>query len=236
VASVVVRIASPGGSGLASDLIWRAVGRLRARKPVVVSLGDVAASGGYYIAAAGAPVFAQPGTITGSIGVIAGKANLFALYQKVGITKELVSRGQHAALYSDYFPLGPAERERLETEARGFYDDFLDKVAAGRRLARDAVAQVAEGRVWTGRQALAHGLVDQMGGLDEAIAEAKALAGIPRTDPVPVMRLPRPPRLWRLPLHLLSGGSRLEAPWRPWLSVLRRDRIWALLPFHLRFF
>ena len=234
VAAVVLRISSPGGSGLASDLIWRAVGRLRSRKPVVVSMGDVAASGGYYIAAAGAPVLAEGGTLTGSIGVIAGKANLRALYGKLGITKETVSRGQHAAIFSDYLPLGDEERRRLEVEARGFYDDFLGKVADGRRLSAAAVAEVAEGRVWTGRQALERRLVDRLGGLEDAIGEAKVLAGIPRDQPVVVERLPRQPRLWRFTMNLLPGEIAPHAA--AWLSFTWRERLWAVLPFDIRFF
>ena len=235
IAAIVLRIASPGGSGLASDIIWHQVGLARAKKPVVVSLGDVAASGGYYIAAAGAPVIAEPGTITGSIGVVAGKATLQGLYGKLGITKEIVSRGAHGGLYSDYVPLGPAERDRLATQARSFYADFVAKVASGRGLPPDAVAAVAEGRVWTGRQALERGLIDQLGGLEEAANEAKVLAGIPRDAVVTVERLPKPRRLWRLPFSLLPSEASLD-PLAPWLSLPWRERVWAVLPFHLRFF
>jgi protease IV len=236
VAAVVLRINSPGGSGLASDLIWRAVKLLRASKPVVISLGDVAASGGYYIAAAGAPVLAEAGTITGSIGVIAGKATLQGLYAQLGISKDIVSRGENASIHSDYLPLGQGGRARLESEARAFYDNFLAKVAEGRQLAIEKVATVAEGRVWTGQQALAHGLVDQIGGLLDALAEAKVLAGIGRDTPVALERLPRPRRAWGLSLlQHLPLSERLEAL-SPWLAVARSERVWALMPFELRFF
>lgn len=236
VAAVVLRIDSPGGSGLASDLIWRAVKRLRAKKPVVISFGDVAASGGYYIAMAGAPVLAERGTITGSIGVLAGKATLQGLYAQVGISKEIVSRGAHASIHSDYLPLGTSERARLEAEAHAFYDDFLAKVAEGRRLTLETVAAVAEGRVWTGSQALERRLIDQIGGIEDAIGEAKILAGLRREDPVPLVRLPRPRRSLGLALlRRLPLGSSLELV-SPWLGVTLRERVWALIPFDLRFF
>jgi protease IV len=235
VRAVVLRIASPGGSGLASDLMWHEVVRTRQRKPVVVSFGDVAASGGYYVGVAGRPVIAEGGTITGSIGVIAGKALLRGLYEHLGVTKELITRGRHAALYSDYVPLGDEERERLQTEAEFFYADFLDKVADGRQLSREAVAAVAEGRVWSGRQALQHGLIDQLGGLEQAMDEAKLLAGIPPGELVLIERYPKPKRLWKLSLNLSPLHARLVGA-APWLRFVAGERIWAVLPFDFRFF
>ena len=121
VRAVLVRVSSPGGSGSASDLMWREMVRTRATKPVIASFGDVAASGGYYIALGADTIFAEPGTITGSIGVLAGKASLRSLYERVGVTKELVTRGKHATLFSDYAPLGNEERARFEAEAASFY-------------------------------------------------------------------------------------------------------------------
>lgn len=235
IGAVVIRVASPGGSGLASDLMWHEVMRTRQRKPVVVSFGDVAASGGYYVGVAGKPVIAEGGTITGSIGVIAGKALLRGLYQQVGVTKELVTRGRHAALYSDYVPLGDEERERLQTEAEFFYSDFLDKVASGRQLSKAAVAAVAEGRVWSGRQALQHGLIDQLGGIERAIDEAKSLAGLTPSELVLVERYPKPKRLWKLSFNLSPMHGRLAAV-APWLRFVAGERVWAVLPFHFRFF
>lgn len=236
---VLVRVASPGGSGLASDLIWRELVRTRERKPVVISLGDVAASGGYYVAVAGAPVIAEPGTITGSIGVVAGKANLRGLYDRLGITKETIQRGRHAGLYSDYVPLGEEERARIRTEAEHFYDDFLAKVAAARKLTREAVHAAAEGRVWTGRQAWARGLVDELGGFEEALAAIKNLTGIPVDAPVALHRFPRPRRLFRFSLNMRrhDQGRLGDVFWvfpHP-LPFLLRDRVWAILPFDLRF-
>lgn len=239
VGAVVVRIASPGGSGVASDLIWRELVRTREKKPLVVSCGDVAASGGYYVAVGGEPVFAEPGTITGSIGVIAGKANLRGLYDRLGITKELVSRGKHAALYSDYAPLGEEERARIQTEAAHFYESFVEKVAAARHLSPDAVAAAAEGRVWTGRQAWTRGLVDQLGGLDEALEAAKTLMGVPAGAAVAVERFPRARRWWRLSLDLNWPPASRVAQWANLFSsvqFLSRERVWALWPFSVRFF
>lgn len=235
IGAVVIRVASPGGSGLASDLMWREVVRTRQRKPVVVSFGDVAASGGYYVGVAGKPMIAEGGTITGSIGVIAGKALLRGLYDHVGVTKELVTRGRHAALYSDYIPLGVEERERLQVEAESFYDEFIEKVASGRQLSKEAVAAVAQGRVWTGRQALQHGLVDQIGGFERAVDEAKALAGLSPGELVTLERYPKPKRLWKLSFNVSPVHGRLAAA-TPWLGFMTRERVWAILPFHFRFF
>jgi len=235
VGAIVIRVASPGGSGLASDLLWREIARTRECKPVVVSFGDVAASGGYYVGVAGSAVIADAGTITGSIGVLAGKAILRGLYDRLGVTKELITRGKHAALYSDYVPLGDEERRLLYREAEVFYDTFLDKVAAGRHLSREEVAAVAEGRVWTGRQALAHGLVDQLGGLEHALDEAKVLAGMPRTAIVAIARFPKARRWWKLSFNLAAPRAEIAAAW-PWLRGLNSERVWALLPFRFRFF
>ena len=235
IGAVVIRVASPGGSGLASDLMWHEVTLTRQRKPVVVSFGDVAASGGYYVGVAGKPVIAEAGTITGSIGVIAGKALLRGLYDHLGVTKEVVTRGRHAALYSDYIPLGAEERERLQAEAEFFYADFIDKVAAGRELSKEAVASVAEGRVWTGRQALQRGLVDQLGGIERAIDEAKTLAGLAPGEVATLERYPKPKRFWKLSFNVSPVHGRLAAV-APWLSFVARERVWAVLPFHFRFF
>ena len=233
--AVVLRVSSPGGSGLASDLIWHEVTRTRQQKPVVVSFGDVAASGGYYVGVAGKPVVAEGASITGSIGVLAGKAVLRGLYDQLGVTKQVVTRGRHAALYSDYVPLGDEERRRLQAEAEFFYTDFLDKVASGRELSRAAVAAVAEGRVWTGRQAHARGLVDQLGGIELALDEAKTLAGLGPRTPVAVERFPKAKRRWKVSFNLHPPQARVTAL-LPWVRFVLREHVWAILPFHYRFF
>jgi len=239
IGAVVVRVASPGGSVLGSDLIWRDMLRTRETKPVVVSFGDVAASGGYYIALAGTSVLAEAGTITGSIGVIAGKATLRGVYDRLGVRKELVSRGRHATMNSDYVPLDEEAHERIRTQAEAFYRDFLAKVSTARGLSDDASAAAAEGRVWTGRQALERGLVDELGGLEEAFASAKRAMGVASDEPVNIERFPKPRRLWKLSvdLNLPNQGALLELiNVLPSLRFLLRERVWAVLPFSLRFF
>jgi protease IV len=230
VAAVVMRVASPGGSGVASDLMWRELLRTRECKPLIISMGDVAASGGYYLALAGNRVFAEEGTITGSIGVIAGKAVLHDLYTTLGVGKEILTRGQRAALFSDYVAFAPSERERLDFEVQAFYQDFVEKVARCRSLSAEAVESSAQGRIWSGRQAWTRGLVDDMGGLEEALAEAKRRAGLPAERPVVIERVPKPSSFWRLS-SLARLVPRMNAtPW--WWT---RERVWAILPFSLRF-
>lgn len=192
VSAVVLRVNSPGGSGLASDNIWRQVALTReAGKPVVVSMGDYAASGGYYIAAGADHIVAEPGTLTGSIGVFGGKMNLRGLYEKVGVSLHTWQRGELANLLSSTSGFNEAERAQFRGFLQGFYDIFLARVAAGRDLSTEAVHAVAQGRVWTGEQALAHGLVDELGGLETAVAKAKELGGIGPDDKVTVERFPR---------------------------------------------
>ena len=199
IAGVLIRVSSPGGSGLASDLVWHEILQTKEEKPVIISLGDVAASGGYYIALAGTTVFAEEGTVTGSIGVIAGKAVLQGLYAQLGLDKEILTRGKRAALFSDYLAFGPAEQERMKSEIQSFYRDFVKKVAQCRSLSYEAVDACAQGRVWSGRQAAARGLVDRIGGLEEALAELKYRVGLPDYWPVGVERFPKPASLLRFP-------------------------------------
>ncbi|MBI3783318.1 MAG: signal peptide peptidase SppA [Deltaproteobacteria bacterium] len=235
VAAVVLRVASPGGSGLASDLLWRELRRIRERKPVVVSFGDVAASGGYYVGVTGSPLLAEGGTITGSIGVVAGKAVLRRLYDRLGVSKEMVTQGRHPGLQSDYLSLSDDERRLLQDHAEHFYQDFVSKVAAGRALPKASVEAVAQGRVWTGRQALRAGLIDQIGGLQRAIDEAKNLLGVAAETPVVLETFPKPRPIWHLPRGFgfpFGHTSVLQ----PWLQFVTSERIWALLPIRFKFF
>ena len=176
VKAVILRVNSPGGDAFASDLMWREVNLLSKEKPLVVSMSDVAASGGYYIAMANAPVLAYPGTTTGSIGVFFGKMNLRGLYDKLGITKEIVTRGRFAAIDTDYRSLTPEEREKLREQIEGFYHTFVAKVAESRKREWDEIDDVAQGRVWMGSQAYEQGLVDELGGFDRAIELAQEAA------------------------------------------------------------
>ena len=234
ISAVVLRIDSPGGSGLASDLIWREVVRTAEKKPVLASFGDVAASGGYYIGVAANPIFAEKGTLTGSIGVLAGKAVLRELYDKLGITKEQVTRGKHAALNSDYIPLDSSTKERLGTHAQHFYDLFIDRVAQGRSLSPEKVEEIAQGRVWTGHQGLQNGLVDREGGLEAAIAEAKATIGVSPNDLVAVEEYPQPQAWWRVALKGFSSRTQLFSPIGKQSKLIRRQNIWAIMPFQIR--
>ena len=190
VRAVVLRIDSPGGSALASDLIWREVMLTQREKPVVVSMGDVAASGGYYIAMAAGTIVAHPSTLTGSIGVFGGKLNMKGFYNKVGLTKEIIAHGQNATLYSDYGDFTPTERERVEKMMKTVYTNFVSKAAEGRDKSFDEIDEIAQGRVWTGKQAKALGLVDELGGLETALAIAKAQAGFADDDAVNLIVLP----------------------------------------------
>ncbi len=191
VRAVVLRIDSPGGSALASDLIWREVLLTQREKPVVVSMGDVAASGGYYIAMAAGTIVAHPSTLTGSIGVFGGKLNMRGFYNKIGLTKEIIAHGQNATLYSDYGGFTPTERERVEKMMKTVYKDFVSKAAEGRNKSFDEIDEIAQGRVWTGKQAKALGLVDELGGLETALSIAKAQAGFADDEEVNLIVLPK---------------------------------------------
>src|SRR5450755_1093942 len=187
---VVVRIDSPGGEVTASDEIWRQMNLLSKKKPVVISMSDAAASGGYFMAMTGDPIVAYPATLTGSIGVVFGKPNLHGLYDKRGITKEAIQRGKNAGIDSDYTPLSPEERAKLKEGIDESYRDFVTKVADARHRKFDQIEPLAEGRVWLGSQARTRGLIDEIGGLDKAIEMVKQKANIPAGERVSLMIYP----------------------------------------------
>jgi protease-4 len=187
---VVVRIDSPGGDAVASDEIWREMNLLSKKKPVVISMSDTAASGGYYMAMTGDPVVAYPGTLTGSIGVVFGKPNLHGLYDKLGITKDMIARGRFAAIDSDYSDLSPAELAKLKEGIDANYHDFVAKVAQARRRPFDQIEPLAQGRVWLGDQAKERGLVDELGGIDRALELVKQKARIPASENVAIVMYP----------------------------------------------
>lgn len=191
VRAIVFRVDSPGGSALASDLIWNAMRAARGTKPVIVSMSDVAASGGYYVAAGANRILAQPGTLTGSIGVVVSKPNIAGLLGRLGINTETMQRGELAGLNSLTSSLSEAERQRLVSAMEHIYAVFVDRVAEGRSMSADQVAEIARGRVWTGEQARAVGLVDQLGGLLAAIEEAKLAAKIKPAEKVELVFYPR---------------------------------------------
>ena len=180
--AVVLRVNSPGGELSASDKIYRELESLKGKKPLVVSMAGVAASGGYYISAPGDEILASPGTITGSIGVVTGKADLSGFYEKIGVSKETIKRGKRADIRSMSRPATEDEIELVEKQVWQYYDDFVSKVSTWRKLDYDSVDAVGRGRVWTGRQALDRGLVDSYGGIWKAIEVARQKAGISAED------------------------------------------------------
>jgi protease-4 len=237
--AIVVRVDSPGGSGTASDVIWRELRLARAEKPVIASMSDVAASGGYYIAMASDLVVAQPTTITGSIGVFAGKFSLRGLYEKIGLTEELVTRGENAALFSLSRPWNEAERKKVRRFAEVFYEEFLKKAAECRKHTEDEIHAVAQGRVWTGRDAVAGGLVDELGGLSHALDLAKQRARIDEDEELEIVVLPTQKTLWETLFD--DEDTLLESHLPPHVRALLRwarstsgGFLSARLPFELR--
>lgn len=219
--AVVLRISSPGGSAVASDIIWHATKALGKEKPLIVSMGDVAASGGYYTAVAGSTIFADPGTITGSIGVVGGKLVTSGLWDWAGISFHEISRGQHADLYNTNRPFTEEQREIVRGNMRDVYEAFKERVREGRedRL-EDELDDLAGGRVFTGRQARANGLVDQLGGLQAAIKHAASEAAISNYE---IVQLPEPKNFFELFVKSLAGetedepGDTVQIATRGWL-------------------
>jgi len=203
--AIVIRVDSPGGSGLASDIIWHAVDAANQKKPVVISMSDVAASGGYYISASAAKIVAQPSTITGSIGVVAGKPVMRGLYDWLGVSNEYVMRGKTAGMFRETEKFSDEERVKFEEWIKTtYYQDFVPKVAKGRKKDAQYIDSVGQGRVWTGAQAKERGLVDEYGGLDRAIEVAKELAKIPADKGVERVILPYPRTFLQ---ELMSSGG-----------------------------
>jgi protease-4 len=191
VKAIVFRVDSPGGEGIASDVIWREISLAKAKKPFIVSMSDVAGSGGYWISCAADTIVSMPGTYTGSIGVITGKLSLEGLYQKIGFDIETVKRGKHAGFYSTVRGFTDEEREVIRRQIDEFYSDFVQKVADERGMSYQEVHAVAQGRVWTGSQARERGLVDLLGGLDVALAIAKEKAGLAQDGEVLIVTYPK---------------------------------------------
>ena len=243
----MLRVDSPGGSSIASDVIWRALMLAREKKPLVVSMSDLAASGGYYVAMPGHAIVAQPGTLTGSIGIFSGKMVTGGTFKKLGANVEGLSEGRFADMNSPARPFSPEERAKVEEQMQAFYDQFIEKVSQARKSTPEKIDAVAQGRVWTGRQAKAIGLVDELGGLTRAIAIAKERAKIPASQEVNLVVYP-PKRSFfealshplgntedaeaSAALRLVSPADRrvlaqLLAPFR----LLRRNEPLALMPY-----
>ncbi len=210
VKAIVLRVDSPGGSALASDLIWREVANCD--KPLVVSMGDVAASGGYYISMAADKIFAEPGTLTGSIGVVGGKMALRGLLDKVGINVQTISRGKNASSFSAIDPFSTSEREAWIRMMKDTYHQFTSKAAEGRKMDADKIEKLAQGRIFTGRMAVENGLVDKLGTLNDAVAEAKTLAGLKADDKIDLQILPKPKNFFEQLFDGPSADSEVRSP------------------------
>ncbi len=251
--AIVIRVDSPGGSSYASDVIWRAIELARQKKPVVISMGDVAASGGYYIACNANKIVAQPSTYTGSIGIFAGKPVVKEFYNWLGITNEYVLRGKNAGIFRETEKFTPEERDKFFGIIKStYYDEFVPKVAKGRGRDPEYIDSIGQGRVWTGAQAKEKGLVDEFGGLDKAVEIAKQLAGIPADKGVRRVILPYPRGFFE---SLFGGGDSEEAiklreqraafkalpedlrrtlQYATMLDRMKRGEAMAMMPFDLR--
>jgi protease-4 len=241
ISAVVIRVDSPGGTGLASDAIWRKMSLLAEKKPVVVSFGDVAASGGYYISTPASVIFAEATTVTGSIGVLGGKFVARELIGRLAVHRQSIRRGEHSEINSLFAPFSASEAERLQNQLTEFYwQDFVKKVAAGRKMDEEAVDRAGRGRVWSGSRATGQGLVDRIGGLDDALLEARRLAKIPEGKKVRLLHYVRRRRLREMLLPDFSPRFEAAVIGEPWLDaweLLRRARestILLWLPFHVR--
>ena len=246
-AAVIVHVDTGGGSALASDLIWRELVLLDQEKPLVIYMGNVAASGGYYIATPGRRIIAQSATITGSIGVVTAKSVTTDLRAKIGANREIIRRGENAGLYSDDQAWTERQRHKIEEQIMAVYGTFKRRVAEGRHLPYDGLDEIANGRVWTGKQALAHGLVDELGDFDVAYRFACESAGLPDDGSVRTVTITPPrtrlmatptqptPQAWQQ-VVLGEQANRGLMAWAnalvqgEWLRHLAREQIWLIMP------
>lgn len=220
--AVVLHIDSPGGSAYASDVIYRKLKELDEEKPIVVSMGSVAGSGGYYIAAPARLIFAQPTTITGSIGVIGMLANQASALNRMDVNVHEMKRGERSLLGSGHRDLAPADRKVIEDLILDTYEQFLDRVAEGRKMPKKEVRKIAGGRIYTGRDALEIGLVDRLGGLNDAILAVREMADIPKSAEVKIVHYPRPSSLGELAESLFGLQAMMnvaEMAQRPALAI-----------------
>ncbi len=244
--AIILRTNSPGGSWVASDLVWGELRRAAEEKPLVVTMSDVAASGGYYIAVPADAIVAEPSTITGSIGVYMGKFNLSGFYSKIGVSKETVARGENAEIFSETKDFSEEESDKIYKQLMEFYmNDFVGKVHEGRDLTPEFVDSIGRGRVWTGEQALELGLVDDLGGIWKAVELGRDLAGIPPDREVSLVLVPEPKELIE---QLLEGDlvfnppsvrispvlEEMTASIR-WLNTLGSGEVMAMMPYRIEF-
>jgi protease IV len=239
--AIVLRVDSPGGSSVASEVIRREVLLARREKPVVVSMSDLAASGGYWISMSADKIVADPETITASIGVLSGKLNLSGLYHLLGISTGYVATSENATMYSDQEDFTPAQRDIVRKLLQDVYTNFTNDVAEGRHLDLATVRKIAQGRVWSGEQAKKLGLVDDLGGMDRAIAVAKELAHIPAARSVEIVRTPKPMSLFDLFYERAQGqvvapaddSGVIEAMVHRLSTMFRSEPVRAQMPFTL---
>lgn len=229
--AIVLRIDSPGGSGLASDIIWRAIEAAKAKKPIVVSMSDVAASGGYYIACNANKIVAEPSTITGSIGVVGGKPVIKGFYDWIGVSNEYVLRGKNAGMFRESEKFSDSERAKFQEFLKQTYDDFTSKVAKGRGKEQTYIDSIGQGRVWTGSQGREKGLVDEYGGVDKAIELAKQLANIPADKSIQRVILPQPPTFFE---QLMNSGDAGGDTARATAQAKQRAEILSVFPEDVR--
>jgi protease-4 len=228
-AAVILHVESPGGSALASDLIWREVANLRRTKPVVVYMGNQATSGGYYVSAPASAIVAQPATLTGSIGIWSGKIVTQGLFGKIHAGREVVSRGGAAGMYADTARFSDDQRAKVRAELGESYARFKRRVAQGRGMTGQEVEATARGRVWTGDQARDQGLVDELGDMNAAVDKARKLAGLDPRREVLLVNLRAPKRYRSATASPADAGL--------WLSNLRglfREGLLALTPWEIR--
>jgi protease-4 len=241
-AAVVLHVDSGGGSALASDLIWRELKLLNQEKPLIIYMGNAAASGGYYIATPGRKIIAQSATLTGSIGVVIAKPVTQEARTKIGANREVIRRGENAGLYTDDALWTPAQRQKMEEQLFNVYDTFKQRVAEGRNLPFENLDDIANGRVWTGKQALAYGLVDEIGDFESAFRAACRAAGLPDDGSVRATTITRPnERLLGEPVKAAQTAWRRVhgqgfGEWATmllqgeWLRLLARDPVWLIPP------
>ena len=250
VKAIVLRVDSPGGSALASDLIWREVTRIE--KPIIASMSDVAASGGYYISMGADRIYAEPGTLTGSIGVTGGKFVVSGLMDKLGVTTDTITIGKNGTINSINQPFSETERSAMKKLMDDTYHQFVSKAAAGRKMSYDQLNKLAGGRVYTGRQAKELGLVDELGSLDDAIALAKQMGGIADSATPELLILPKSQGLLEslispledrdvlTPAIQLAGGllpdasKAVLARMKSFTRILTREPVAVMLPYHLQ--
>jgi protease-4 len=253
--AIILRVDSPGGSSYASDVVWHAVELAKLKKPVVVSMSDMAASGGYYISCNANKIIAEPSTLTGSIGIFAGKPVMKDLYNWLGITNQYVMRGKMAGLFRETEKFSPEEAAKFEGQIKNtYYNEFVPKVAKGRGKDPEYIDSIGQGHVWMGDQAKANGLVDELGGLEKAIEVAKQLAKIPAEQSVKRVVLPYPRSFLenlfgygneeteaesrmaqqRAALSILPEDVRHSLQYAELMDRMRRGEIMAMVPFELR--